>query len=153
LGQDGGLERCATPLEKRLSRLSKQIRKVAVDRRNVIAPYDLPPAHRARWTPLRKVELIAAILAGAITLDEARARYADDRTALRMAAPLAARGLSGLEAAKRIGRRKEVAPRLGRTVQRDSESEPSRRLEAATFRFPVAFVAGAFHRRLYSSRD
>ncbi len=45
-------------------------------RGNVIAPYDLPPAHGARWTPLRKVDLIAAILGGVITLDEAKARYA-----------------------------------------------------------------------------
>jgi hypothetical protein len=56
--------------------LSKQKRKVAVARRgNVIAPYDLPPAPSARWTPLRKVDLLAAILAGAITLDEARGPF------------------------------------------------------------------------------
>ena len=54
----------------------KRKRKVARGLRgNVIAPYDLPPAQGARWTPMRKVDLIAAILGGVITLDEAKARY------------------------------------------------------------------------------
>ena len=93
---------------KRLSRLSKQKRKVAVGLRgNVIAPYDLLPAHGGRWTPQRKADLIAAILGGVITLDEAKARYALTTEELsEWRRGLAAAGVSGL---KRVPRRKEVA--------------------------------------------
>ena len=94
---------------KRLSRVSKQKRKVAVGLRgNVIAPYDLPPAHGARWTPQRKADLIAAILGGVITLDEAKARYALTTEELsEWRRGLAAAGVSGLKATKRVRSRKE----------------------------------------------
>jgi hypothetical protein len=105
----GGL--AAPRVLERLSRLSKQKRRVAVGLRgNVIAPYDLPPAHGARWTPQRKADLIAAILGGVITLDEAKARYAltiEELSEWRRG--LAAAGVRGLKATKRIGTRKELA--------------------------------------------
>jgi hypothetical protein len=84
---------------KRLLRLLKKKRKVAIGLRgNVIAPYDLPPARGARWTPLRKVDLIAAILGGVITLDEAKARYALTTEELsEWRRGLAAGGVKGLK--------------------------------------------------------
>jgi hypothetical protein len=102
---------CAARFE-RLSRLLEEKRKAAIGLRgNVIAQYDLPPAHGVRWTALRKADLIAAILGGVITLDEAKARYAlttEELSEWRRA--LAAGGVSGLKATKRAPRRKEVAP-------------------------------------------
>jgi hypothetical protein len=104
-----------------LSRLLEQKRKAAIGLRgNVITPYDLPPAHGVRWTSLRKADLIAAIVGGVITLDEAKARYAlttEELSEWRRA--LAAGGVSGLKATKRAPRRKETAP---------ASEEPSRNL-------------------------
>ena len=98
------VSRDTSRLLKRLSRLSKQKRKVAVGLRgNVIAPYDLPPAQGARWTPMRKVDLIAAILGGVITLDEAKARYALTTEELsEWRRGLAAGGVKGLKASRRV---------------------------------------------------
>ena len=92
-------------------RLLTKKRKVARDLRgNVIAPYDLPPAHGVRWTPLRKVDLIAAILGGVITLDEAKVRYALTTEELsEWRRGLAAGGVRGLKATKRVCTRKEGA--------------------------------------------
>ena len=59
---------------------------------------------------MRKVDLIAAILGGVITLDEAKARYALTTEELsEWRRGLAAVGVSGLKATKRVPRRKEVA--------------------------------------------
>ena len=81
----------------------KRKRKVARGLRgNVIAPYDLPPAQGARWTPMRKVDLIAAILGGVITLDEAKARYALTTEELsEWRRGLAAGGVKRLKASRR----------------------------------------------------
>ena len=96
---------------KTVVRLLTKKRKVARDLRgNVIAPYDLPPAHGVRWTPLRKVDLIAAILGGVITLDEAKARYALTTEELsEWRRGLAAGACGGLKATRRVRARKEGA--------------------------------------------
>jgi hypothetical protein len=94
-----------------LLRLLKRKRKVARGLRgNVIAPYDLPPARGARWTPMRKVDLIAAILGGVITLDDAKARYALTTEELsEWRRGLAAGGVKGLKASRRAPERKQGA--------------------------------------------
>src|SRR5271166_2150304 len=105
------LAQCIARFENGCCAMLKKKRKVARGLRgNVIAPYDLPPAHGIRWTPLRKVDLIAAILGGVITLDEAKARYALTAEELsEWRRGLAAGGVKGLKATKRICKRKEGA--------------------------------------------
>ena len=46
-----------------------------IKRLNVV-PFDLPSAETKRWVPRRKAQVVAAVRAGVLTLDEACSRYA-----------------------------------------------------------------------------
>lgn len=52
-----------------------RVDSTARSRRTMLA-FDLPPGNGVRWVARRKIEVVAAVMAGAITLDDVCQRYA-----------------------------------------------------------------------------
>ena len=68
--------------------------------REVVALDDLPPPHTTRWGARRKAQVVAAVQAGLLTIDEACERYwlsLEEFTSWQRA--LSTEGVSGLKAA------------------------------------------------------
>ena len=68
--------------------------------REVVALDDLPPPHTTRWGARRKAQVVAAVQAGVLTIDEACERYwlsIEEFTSWQRA--LSAEGVAGLKAA------------------------------------------------------
>lgn len=81
------------------AQISMNTRIVIGPKGNVLTRDNLPPSHTLRWVAWRKAEIVTAVRAGLLTLEEACARYTLTADELQGWSEAYARhGLNGLKA-------------------------------------------------------